>query len=82
MMRGAYWAYATRAGVCAIRCHPTTGRCHVFIGDEDLGNYEDAQQALDALLRGHTTRAPKSGADTRTLGLPPTISDWEFVQRR
>ena len=78
MMRGSYWAFATRAGVCAIRCHTGTGRCHVFLGDEELGNYETAQHAVEALIQGRT-RAPSSGADTRDLGLPPDMAGWELV---
>lgn len=79
MMRESYWAYATRAGVCAIRFNPLSHRCHTFIGDEDLGNYETLQQAINALVGGNTAHAPSSGADTRDLGLPPNIADWQVV---
>ena len=79
MMRGPYWAFATRAGVCAIRCNPVTSRCHIFLGDEDLGNYETEQHAVDAMVKGMTTRKPTSGADMQALGLPAKIADWELV---
>src|SRR5688500_5825350 len=76
MMREPYWRSPTRVGVCAIRCNPVTGRCHVFLGDEELGNYATPQDAVDALLGGQTRR-PLSGADTRDIALPRDIADWQ-----
>ena len=78
MMRASYWAYATRAGVCAIRCNPASGRCHVFLGDEDLGNYETEQHAIDALVDGRV-HSSITGINTQTLGIPRDIAQWEFV---
>ena len=78
MMRSSYWAYATRAGVCAIRCNPATGLCLVFLGVEDLGHSASVQEAVDALIGGKT-RTPSSGADTTDIGLPRDIADWQIV---
>lgn len=72
------WQYPTRAGLARIIRNAKTGRYHVWLGDEDLGNYPLAQQAVDDFCGGHTFW-PSSGIDPSTLGAPEDLSEWEFV---
>jgi len=68
-----YWYWETPAGIAKIV--PLDGRFHCFLGDDDLGSYGSAQQAVDDFCRGHTFW-PSSGADPGALGLPEELGEW------
>ena len=69
-----YWP--TRVGKAMILLNPRSGRFHVFLGDEDLGNYISPQHAADDISGGYTF-SHSSGVDTATLGIPEDVSEWE-----
>ena len=52
------------------------GRYKVMYGEENLGSYATAVQALDDLIGGHTF-SPSDGADTSQIGLPDELGEWD-----
>jgi hypothetical protein len=50
----------------------------VMYGDENLGSYSMAQQAVDDLAGGYTFE-PSCG-DTSELGIPDDLGDWSVVR--
>ena len=70
-----YFYYPTRRGVVSII--QRLGRWHVFFQDENLGNYASAHQAVDDVAGGHTI-SPSSGIDLGSLGIPPSLDQWQY----
>lgn len=68
-------SHPTRLGPVSIFFNPQNGRYHVFVGDEDLGNYPTPQQAVDDICGGHTF-SHSSGVDTAQLGIPDELDEW------
>jgi hypothetical protein len=66
--------FHTKKGTFSIICR--NKRWRVLCGDEDLGGYISAEQALDDLVGGHTY-APSNDADTAALGLPHELREWQ-----
>jgi hypothetical protein len=66
------WGFDTRKGMFWI---VSVGeRWRVLFEDENLGNYETPEQALDDLVTDHCE--PCSAGDTSALGLPDSLSEW------
>jgi hypothetical protein len=68
------WSYQTREGTFYIK--RDAGGFAPWFGEEHLGWYATAQQALEDLVGGHTF-TPSCGDPSR-LGLPDDLSEWDF----
>ena len=61
--------------IAIIPMPPLADEWLIIMENDNLGSYATAQEAVDALVGGHTTRPP-SDVDPSTF-VPPRLEDWK-----